>query len=238
MRVSVVPALGNLRIREATVSRIDKFLRKVAEDRPTAARLAKVVLTQMLALAVRRGALPTNPVRDSGRLRSPRRKVVALEMEQLEGVRAAIQRWQQATPGKPGPRHTGDLGDIVDLMLATGARIGEILALRWKDLDLAAERPTLTICGMIIYLKGKGFFRQDWTKSDAGFRTVLLPRFAVGMLMTRKLNAADNPAMRSSPPGAAPGCLHRTSAANGVKLAPTLASNGSRHTPSARPSPP
>ncbi|MET8278519.1 site-specific integrase [Micromonospora sp. NPDC005174] len=193
VRVSVVPALGNLRIREASVGRIDKFLRKVAEDRPTAARLAKVVLTQMLALAVRRGAITTNPVRETGRLRNPRRKVVALETEQLEGVRAAIQRWQQASPGKPGPRHTAELGDIVDLMLATGARIGEVLATRWEDLDLAAERPTLTICGTIVYLKGKGFFRQDWTKSDAGFRTVVLPRFAVGMLMARKLDAADNP---------------------------------------------
>ncbi|MEU7960836.1 tyrosine-type recombinase/integrase [Micromonospora humida] len=193
VRVSIVPALGNLRIREATVGRIDKFLRKVAEDRPTAARLAKVVLTQMLALAVRRGALTANPVRDTGRLRNPRRKVVALETEQLEGVRAAIQRWQQTTPGKPGPRHSGDLADIVDLMLATGARIGEILAARWEELNLAAERPTLTICGTIVYLKGKGFFRQDWTKSDAGFRTLVLPRFAVGMLMARKLTAADNP---------------------------------------------
>ncbi|MFY1673479.1 tyrosine-type recombinase/integrase [Plantactinospora sp. WMMB334] len=193
VRVSIVPSLGNLRIREAGVGRLDKFLRKVAEDRPTAARLAKVALAQMFALAVRRGALTTNPVRETGRLRTARRKVVALEVAQLDDVRSAIRKWQQPIPGKPGPRHTGDLADIVDLMLATGARIGEILALRWKDLDLAAEHPTLTICGTIIYLKGKGFFRQEWTKSDAGFRTVVLPRFAVGMLMARKIVAADNP---------------------------------------------
>jgi integrase len=78
-------------------------------------------------------------------------------------------------------------------MLATGARIGEILAVRWKDVDLGAEHPTVTICGTIVYLKGKGFFRQERAKSDAGYRTVVLPRFAVGMLMTRKLAAADNP---------------------------------------------
>jgi uroporphyrinogen-III synthase len=30
------------------------------------------------------------------------------------------------------------------------------------------------------------------TKSDAGYRTVVLPRFAVGMLLTRKITAADN----------------------------------------------
>lgn len=193
VRVSIEPALGELRIREATAGRLDRFLRKVAEDRPSAAKGAKVVLGQMFALAVRRGALTANPVRDTGRLRSPRRKVVALEVNQLNEVREAIRSWQQPAPGKSGPRPTGDLADIVDLMLATGARIGEILALRWEDLDLVAERPTLTICGTIVYLKGEGFFRQEWTKTDAGFRTVVLPRFAVGMLMGRKLNAAENP---------------------------------------------
>ncbi|MFC0097455.1 tyrosine-type recombinase/integrase [Micromonospora marina] len=193
VRVSIEPALGELRIREATAGRLDRFLRKVAEDRPSAAKGAKVVLGQMFALAVRRGALTANPVRDTGRLRNPRRKVVALEVKQLNEVREAIRRWQKPAPGKSGPRPSGDLADIVDLMLATGARIGEILALRWEDLDLAAKRPTLTTCGTIVYLKGKGFFRQEWTKTDAGFRTVVLPRFAVGMLMGRKLNAADNP---------------------------------------------
>ncbi|WP_431937014.1 tyrosine-type recombinase/integrase [Micromonospora sp. RP3T] len=193
VRVSIVPALGNLRIREAGAGRIDRFLRKVAEDRPSAAKSAKVVLGQMFALAVRRGALTTNPVRETGRLRNPRRKVVALEAEQLDDVRSAIRKWQQPTPGKSGPRPTGDLADIFDLMLATGARIGEILALRWEDVDLAAEHPTLTICGTIVYLKGKGFFRQEWTKSDAGHRAVVLPRFAVGMLMARKITIADNP---------------------------------------------
>src|SRR6476660_2130167 len=193
LRTAILPALGNLRIREASVGRLDRFLRDIDKDRPSAAKGAKVVLGQMLALAVRHGAIPTNPVRDTGRLRKPRRKVVALTDEHLQTVRTAIRDWQQPIPGKPGPRHTGDLADIVDLMLATGARIGEILALRWEDLDLAAERPTLTICGTLVFVKGKGFFRQPWTKSDAGYRMVVLPRFAVGMLLARKLVAADNP---------------------------------------------
>lgn len=53
-------------------------------------------------------------------------------------------------------------------MLATGVRIGEVLALRWADVDLATVHPTVTICGTIIFVKGKGFLRQEWTKSDAG----------------------------------------------------------------------
>jgi integrase len=193
LRTRIRPALGKLRIREASVGRIDKFLREVAMNHPSAAKGAKVVLGQMFALAVRHGAIQTNPVRDTSRLRKPRRTIVALTDEDLEAVRSALRVWQVPIVGKPGPRHTGDLADVVDLMLATGARIGEILALRWEDLDLAADRPTLTVSGTIVYVKGKGFFRQNWTKSDAGYRTTVLPRFAVAMLMARKLTAPDNP---------------------------------------------
>jgi integrase len=132
LRTAILPALGSLRIREASVGRLDKFLRAVAKDHPSAAKGAKVVLGQMFALAVRHGAIPANPVRDTGRLRRPRRRVVALTLEHLQAVRTAIRGWQRPTPGKPGPRPTGDLADIVDLMLATGARIGEIPALRGR----------------------------------------------------------------------------------------------------------
>jgi hypothetical protein len=107
----------------------------------------------------------------------------------------------------------------------------------WEDIDLAAEHPTLTICGTMIYVKGKGFFRQEWPKTAAGYRTVVLPRFAVAMLLARKITAVDNLTTRSSPRGAAPDCRRRTSAANGAKPAPTPASNGSPRTPPARPSP-
>ncbi len=193
LRTAILPALGNLRIREATVGRLDRLLRDIATDRPAAAKGVKVVLGQMFALAVRHGALPSNPVRDTGRLRKPRRKPVALSDEHLDAVRTAIRDWQQPTPGKPGPRQSGDLADAVDLMLATGARIGEILALRWEDLDLAATRATLTVCGTLVQVKGKSLFRQEWTKSDAGYRMVVLPRFAVGMLLARQLVAPDNP---------------------------------------------
>lgn len=193
LRSAILPPLGNLRIREATVGRIDKVLRAIAKDRPWAAKGAKVVLSQMMALAVRHGALAINPVRETGRLRKPRKTVVVLTNAHLQDVRAAIRRWQHPATGKPGPRHSGDLADIVDLMLATGARIGEILALRWEDLDLAAERPTLTICGTIIFVKGKGHIRQEWPKSHASFRVIVLPKFAVAMLLARKVTAADNP---------------------------------------------
>ena len=44
-----------------------------------------------------------------------------------------------------------------------------------------------------LYVKGKGTFRQEQTKSHAGYRTVTLPRFAVDVILHRKINAASNP---------------------------------------------
>ncbi|GAA2672574.1 hypothetical protein Apa02nite_096480 [Actinoplanes palleronii] len=105
-------------------------------------------------------------------------------------------------------------------MLATGARIGEILALRWEALGLAAEHATVTICGTIAYVRGKGFFRQERTKSDAGFRKLVPPRFAVAIALARKVSAPTTHTMRSSRPGAASDCLRRTSEGRGVGPAP------------------
>src|SRR5688572_19850494 len=107
--------------------------------------------------------------------------------------------------------------------------------MRWEDADLGAEQPTVTICGTIVYLKGKGFFRQEWTKSDAGHRTVILPRFAVGMLLARKLTAADNPhdAIFTSRHGT--WLSRRTCAVSGVKPAPTRPGMGNApHVPQDR----
>jgi hypothetical protein len=56
VRTAVLPALGSLRIREASVGRLDKFLREIAKNYASAAKVAKVVVGQMFALAVRRGA--------------------------------------------------------------------------------------------------------------------------------------------------------------------------------------
>lgn len=184
--------LGKLRIRETTVGRLDKFFKTLAKIHPSQARNAKVVLKQMLAMAVRHGAITTNPIRDIASLPSRRHTVVALATDDLETVRTAIRRWQTPEPGKSGPHHTNDLADIVDLLLATGARIGEILAIRWQDLDLDSPTATLTISGTLVYVKGKGLFRQDWTKTDAGFRIIVLPSFATRMLRRRRQSKITN----------------------------------------------
>jgi len=58
--------------------------------------------------------------------------------------------------------------------------------------DLCGAVPTLAFSGTLVYVRGKGIYRQPWTKSDAGFRAVPLPRFAVEVLKRRQADAKPN----------------------------------------------
>jgi integrase len=151
-------------------------------------RKAKVVLGAMIDLAVRHDALAVNPVRQTSRARRTKNETRSLTIEDLATVRAAIRAWM--ANDSPGPRPSNDMADIIDLMLATGARIGKVLALRWRDVDLDGARPNVTINGTIKTEPGKGTYRKPSPKSDAGFRTVALPNFA-GSALRRRRDSAE-----------------------------------------------
>ena len=74
-------------------------------------------------------------------------------------------------------------------MLGTGLRIGEALAIRWQDVDLGSDQPKLTVTGTVVYVKGQGFFRQEYPKTESSTRALVLPPFAVGVLLRRRVEA-------------------------------------------------
>jgi integrase len=74
--------------------------------------------------------------------------------------------------------------DPITLLIATGLRESELLGLLWTDFD--ADAATLTVTGKVARPVGQGMQRYDTTKSEAGRRTLPLPRFAVEMLIARR----------------------------------------------------
>lgn len=183
----VSPGVGGLRIREASVSTLDRFLKTVRIKHGSAtAKLCKTVLSGMLGLAARHGALDSNPLRDVAAVPANRKEVRALSTAEAVALRAGLRQWQQDSKPRGRKRPT-DLLDVVDIMLATGARIGEALAVRWADIDLMAERPTLTIRGTVIYTPGEGLTIQDHPKSANSRQRYFLPQFAVDMLLRRQV---------------------------------------------------
>lgn len=197
--ITIIDGIGNLRVREATTSRIDRFLKTIATNHPSKARRVKAILSGMLGMAARHDAIPTNPVRETASIRRGKTDPRALTLDELQALRSRVRLWMSGAqmPEDEKPRQKGGqarnqgLLDVVDVLLATGARIGEVLALRWCDIDLAASPPRATICGTVVRVEGEGLKRQDFPKGKKP-RIVLLPKFAVDTLMRLKMNAIPN----------------------------------------------
>lgn len=189
----ILPALGALTVSECSVTRLDRFLKATAAGTGApSAKVCRSVLSGVLGLAVRHGAAGTNPVRDVAGITVTPKEARALTVEEIRAARAAVRSWQLGEPLKEGaPRRgrppTQDLLDVLDLLLATGARIGEVLALRWEDVEL--EAGAVTIAGTIVSTdeKPSRLIRQAHPKSSTSRRRLSLPPFAVDALMRRRL---------------------------------------------------
>jgi len=186
----ILPGLGGVTIREATVSRLDRFVKALAKNAGYgAARTSAVVLSGMLDVAARHGAIAANPMRSVASVVVPERVIRAHTVGQVGELRAILRAWD-ATLDKAGRRRSVELADVVDMYLATGCRTGEILALQWPDVDLGSTPPTLTISGTFAKDKdGKGHIQAS-PKSESSHRRLMLPPFAVEMLIRRRLESS------------------------------------------------
>lgn len=190
MRTLVLPAFKDLTLREIGVARCDYFLKHLAKRSYSRAKHARVVLRLALALVVRHEILPRNPMDHVSRLH--RRKSIpdAFTIDEVQEIRAAIKAWESRLI-LAGPRPDRQLGQIVEVMLGTSARIGEVLAIRLQDLDLHSLIPTARIVGTIITRKGEPTRRQDHPKTDRSVRRVALPAFALHAIRSRLLRTGE-----------------------------------------------
>lgn len=177
MRTLVLPAFKELTLREIGVARCDHFIKHLARQSYNRARQARVVLRLALGLAVRHEIIPRNPMDHIARLRRPAHMPDAFTSEDISSIRHAIRQWEQR-PILAGPRPDGQLGQIIELMLGTSARIGEVLAIRLCDLDLGGSTPTVRISGTIVSRKGEPTHRQNHPKTARSVRRIALPTFA------------------------------------------------------------
>lgn len=180
----IVPGIGALRVREATVGALEVYLRGLADKvgAPTS-KTARSVLSGALAVAVRHGALGANPIRDVQHVKIDRKIPQALAVEHIAKFRAALLAREEPTGGSGRPVHPG-LAALVDVMLGTGARIGEALALRWCDVDLDAG--TVTIAGTVTMDDDGKWIRKGTLKTDGSYRRLHLPTFAVEALRAHR----------------------------------------------------
>lgn len=183
LRNHVLPALGELRLREVTTFRVDALLGTLRKRlSASSVKSVRSVVSGVMATAVRHGAVSLNPTREARRIQGgPRRKPRALTAEergrwlaQLEADERAVRR---------------DLPDLTRWMLATGVRIGEALAVGWDEVDL--DDASVSVEWILTRVGGVGLVRVPRTKGATNERRLPLPPSAVAML--RRRHAARRP---------------------------------------------
>ena len=172
VRHHLIPALGRVKLRDLRPAHIQaaysSFQRRDGRGESLSPKTVKehhAILREALSWAVKWQLLVANPADAVSAPRAQRR-----EMRVLSPERA--QRFLEAA--SDSPYHT-----FFYLALQTGARSGELLALRWEDLDLDAA--TLRIVRTARFTKGQGIvFSQP--KTQRSRRPVALSPATVAVL--------------------------------------------------------
>jgi integrase len=141
---------------------------------PQSRRHIHRILRSVLARAVEQQVIARNPA-DAFRKRMPkveRREMMTLSAEQSQRLLAAI-------------RHTRVYWPVL-IALATGARRGEILALRWRNVDL--DRGSLRVVGSLEQTKAGLRFKSPKTEKA---RAITLPAFATDELRRLRKTQAE-----------------------------------------------
>jgi len=160
VRTMLEPDLGKLPLRRLTAQRVDAYYAVLTRERglsPATIRHVHAVLRGALGQAVRWGWLPTNPAASASPPKLRRREIVPPAIADTRALLLAADD------------HDLDLGALLRVLVATGARRGEVCGLRWSDLDLRAG--TAYICRSVASVGG-GTVVQD-TKTHAARRIAL-----------------------------------------------------------------
>ncbi|MPV89300.1 tyrosine-type recombinase/integrase, partial [Georgenia ruanii] len=186
----LVPYLGKLRLNELTPAVCQDWINALIQkgksgphDLVVTAAQVRGAFRQVLDRAIVHDAMRYNP---ADKITTPKRKQPdpkALTVNDVYRLRRAVRDWETSRKGRPGPKPTGHLPAAVDVMLGTGLRIGEVMSLLWGDVNLTEDGlPTISVASTMVDIKGQGTVRQAHTKTAAGRRTIIIPKFTVEAL--------------------------------------------------------
>ncbi len=159
VRSHIVPLLGAVRLRDLTAEVVDGFVAELltpgrsgkARLGPTSARLVRKVLSMALQEAVDRGRMPRNPVTLT---QPPRRdrthRKLAWTLDEARRLLAGVADHR--------------LYAAFHLALVTGLRRGELLGLRWEDVDLEGRQ--LVVRQQLSIERGRPTLKQLKTETS------------------------------------------------------------------------
>lgn len=186
LRVHVIPTLGAVPLGDLTAAQVSAWQAEMARRTtpkgktiaPRTVAYARAILRSALHEAVRLGLIPSNPVDKVRPPRQEKHEAQAFTLAQLTALAKATENDRMRT--------------IFDFTWRTGLRLGEVLGLRWEDVDLndgtmTVRRNLVRAAGQTITEKPKARAIVQTPKTERGTRTFALPPSAAAILKTHKV---------------------------------------------------
>ncbi|GAC1592100.1 MAG: site-specific integrase [Ktedonobacteraceae bacterium] len=169
VKVHLIPGLGHLRLQSLTGSDLQSFYAKKLRGGTSASRIVGLnrVLYKALKHAQTMKIVGVNVAHGLSLPHAEKYKPVFLEAEQADLLL------------KKARERNMDL--MIALAVVAAMRIGEVLGLRWSDIDLVNGE--LKVLRTLSYKAGYGFFENE-PKSASSVRLIALPRFMIDLLVT------------------------------------------------------
>jgi integrase len=172
LRSRVFPTFGAVELRRITKSAVRSWVRDMADEGLSAARIRQAlqVLHASLEVAVDDSLIARNPCSQVKRPTVRKRRQLFLTAVELERLAVAADSQRKG------------MGGLVHLLGYCGLRWGEAVALRWENVDTARRR--IKVKASATEIGG----RLEWGPPKTGeVRTVILPRFVIeGARHTRR----------------------------------------------------
>lgn len=173
----ITPVIGHIRLKDLRPDHLNDLYTTLAQDgqnKRTGGKLsAKSILehhrliSAVLEQAAKEGLVPFNVASRATLPKVERKEVNYFQPEQVAAIREAL----ELEPFKWKP--------LVHMLLITGARRGEILGLKWGEVDF--DRNQIHICNNILYRSDRGIY-EDTPKTATSNRYVVLPAETMQLL--------------------------------------------------------
>ncbi|MFA5459797.1 MAG: tyrosine-type recombinase/integrase [Candidatus Paceibacterota bacterium] len=136
---NLLPAFGEKYLFEITPQMVEEYKAKRLQEGVTPATVNRELscLRHLFNKAIEWGYLTKNPLQRVKLLKEPPGRIRYLKTEEIERLLKTIDSFPQYTKSYLKP--------IVVIALNTGLRKGEILRLRWKDVDFIKKRITVNV---------------------------------------------------------------------------------------------
>ena len=183
IRLHIVPVLGRHQLHNVTAQHLQAFYAKKSKEGLSSTTIASFhnVLHKALECAVKWSLVPRNVCELASPPRRERFEVQPLTAEQAQKLlEAARGHYMEA---------------LFCLALATGMRRGELMALKWQDIDFSTNtlqiRRTLSrIPSKMSAEKGKGFEEAE-PKTKKSRRSVVIASFAAEALKQHRIHQLE-----------------------------------------------